>query len=133
MSGGSWAKYRVAVAIYFVSGHLDLTETEFAEHYEPKIVEAIASGAAFVVGDARGCDALTQALLSRLGCPHVRVFHMLEAPRHNVGRFELVGGFKNDRERDEAMTAASDSDVAWVRSGRETSGTAKNLARRGPR
>ncbi len=29
------------------------------------------------------------------------------------------------------MTAASTEDLAWVRPGREKSGTAKNLARRG--
>lgn len=44
--------------------------------------------------------------------------------------FKTVGGFESDRVRDEAMTAASDADIAWVRPGREKSGTAKNLKRR---
>lgn len=32
--------------------------------------------------------------------------------------------------RDEALTAASTFDIAWVRPGRERSGTARNLQRR---
>jgi len=114
---------------YFVSGHLDLTDEEFAAHYEPRISAALASGAAFVVGDARGCDALTQRLLSQAQCRAVRVFHMFECPRNNSG-FVTVGGFQTDAERDAAMTAASDDDIAWIRPGREKSGTARNLKRR---
>jgi ribosomal protein S16 len=55
--------------------------------------------------------------------------HMLAAPRNNTG-FPTVGGFATDEERDEAMTLASDVDLAWVRQGRENSGTARNIARR---
>lgn len=120
---------------YFISGHLDLTLDEFHEHYRPKLTEAIAEGASFVVGDALGADWLSQALLKRReqqlarhGC-EVIVYHMLESPRHNEG-FPTCGGFKSDKERDMAMTAASDADIAWVRPGREKSGTAKNLKRR---
>jgi hypothetical protein len=45
----------------FVSGHLDLTEEELATHYRPRLDAAIAEGASFIVGDARGCDAIVQA------------------------------------------------------------------------
>jgi len=116
--------------VCFVSGHLDLTADEFAVHYAPKLTAAIADGAAFVVGDARGCDRMAQEFLF----DHkqtVRVFHMLKAPRHNVGGFPTAGGFVDDESRDEAMTRASNDDIAWVRPGRENSGTAKNLQRRG--
>lgn len=112
----------------FVSGHLDLSEEEFAEHYIPQLEKYIANGASFVVGDARGADSWTQKwLLDRTY--KVLVFHMLDSPRFNAG-FETRGGFASDSERDRAMTAASDVDLAWVRSGREKSGTAKNLKRR---
>lgn len=115
---------------YFVSGHLDLTEAEFAEHYIPRLDVAIADGAAFIVGDARGCDALTQLWLSALNVP-VTVFHMFDHPRHAFGtNVVLVGGFTSDAARDEAMTTRSDDDIAWVRPGRGKSGTAQNLARR---
>jgi len=117
------------VPTYFVSGHLELSPAEFADHYEPQLRAALAEGAAFVVGDARGCDALTQAFLDREGCTAVLVFHMFDAPRHNAG-FPTVGGFASDADRDAAMTQRSDADIGWVRPGREKSGTARNLARR---
>ena len=115
---------------YFISGHLDLTATEFAEHYAPQIASAIAEGASFVVGDARGCDRMAQIYLREAGAQNVRVFHMFSAPRHNVG-FPTVGLFSTDHARDTAITSESDADIAWVRPGRERSGTAANLLRRG--
>ncbi len=144
--------------VIFVSGHMDLSKEEFALHYEPAIRKAYVDGARFVVGDAHGCDYMTQRLLHGLetGAPkdagRVRVFHMLERPRHNFGSgygsrdadlpkdgwsgrrggFELVGGFTSDEDRDAAMTQASTADIAWVRPAKDkrNSGTAKNLRRR---
>jgi hypothetical protein len=114
--------------VYFVSGHIDLTPEEFEQHYVPKLTEALRQGAKFVVGDAPGCDTMTQQFL-RDG--PVTVFHMLEMPRNlRSDTYELRGGFTSDQERDAAMTAASNRDIAWVRPGREKSGTAKNLYRR---
>lgn len=115
--------------MYFVSGHLDVTSEEFLEHYAPRIQAAMAEGAAFVVGDARGCDLLTQKFLLAAAYMRVTVFHMLAAARNNAG-FQTVGGFESDAERDAAMTAVSTHDLAWVRPGRESSGTSKNLKRR---
>lgn len=117
--------------IAFVSGHLDLSDDEFDLHYAPQVAAAHARGCRFIVGDARGADLLFQRHAHALGLT-VTVFHMFERPRHNVGEFPLVGGFPSDAERDAAMTAASTLDIAWVRPGRERSGTAKNLLRRGP-
>lgn len=119
-------------SVAYVSGHLDLTEEEFHAHYVPQIDEACAAGCRFVVGDARGADLLFQRHAHARGLV-VTVFHMFERPRHHVGDFALVGGFASDTERDEAMTAASSRDIAWVRPGRERSGTAKNLLRRAQR
>ncbi len=115
---------------HFVFGHLDLTTEEFEAHYAPRIRVAMAAGERFVVGDARGADAMAQAMLVGHDPEKVTVFHMLTSPRNNVGGFPTRGGFTSDRERDEAMTAASTADIAWVRPGREKSGTAKSLARR---
>lgn len=112
----------------FVSGHLDLTPEEFAQHYIRRLRQAVSAGHSFVVGDARGADTFAQAWLSKCS-DQVTVFHMLGKPRVSYG-FPLCGGFTSDEERDAAMTAASDIDIAWVRPGRERSGTAKNLARR---
>lgn len=142
----------------FVSGHLDLTKEEFAEHYAPRLKAAADAGHSFVVGDATGADYQSQRFL-REECAivpssgRVTVYHMLERPRHSFGSgygsndpnlpketwtgkrggYPLQGGFETDEARDTAMTAASDEDIAWVRpsgSKRHGSGTRNNLQRR---
>jgi len=120
--------------IAYISGHLDLTETEFTEHYVPALQKAIENGDEFIVGDARGADAIAQKYLKaifsmRAQIAPVKVYHMFQKPRNNAN-FKTIGKFSSDNERDSAMTAASDYDIAWVRPGRENSGTAKNLQRR---
>lgn len=115
--------------IVHISGHLDLTEAEFDEHYVPAITEAFARKAAFVVGDARGADTMAQHYLAKIGA-YVTVYHMFDEPRVNVSGYPAIGGFTSDTDRDTAMTHDSDTDIAWVRPGREKSGTAKNLSRR---
>ena len=133
----------------FVSGHLDLTKEEFAEHYVPRLQLALARGCDFVVGDAHGCDFMVQRWLREHGAT-CTVFHMFDRPRHSFGSgygshdpnlpkeswsgprggFPLRGGFQSDDQRDSAMTACSQEDIAWVRPGREGSGTARNVRRR---
>ena len=122
---------------YFISGHLDLTREEFDRYYVPQIDKAIIEGdACFVVGDAKGADCMAQDYLwlqyklGEINSRSVTVFHMFTDPRNHYGTFPLKGGFKSDKERDEAMTNASNEDIAWVRPGSEKSGTAKNLKRR---
>lgn len=119
---------RMKLLVYFISGHLDLTCEEFTEHYHSDIIRAVENGSSFIVGDARGTDTLAQEFLKDY--PDVTVYHMFDSPRNNVGKHPTVGGFKNDEERDAAMTFASTNDIAWVRPGREKSGTAKNIKRR---
>lgn len=114
--------------INFISGHLDLSKAEFDEYYRPQIDNALAKNQGFVVGDARGADTIAQHYL--LGKTEaVVVYHMLENPRNNAG-FPTRGGFQSDAERDEQMTRDSHQDIAWVRTGRQKSGTQKNLDRR---
>jgi hypothetical protein len=114
--------------IHFISGHLSLTSEEFEAYYRPQIDEAISKGYSFVVGDAKGADFLSQTYL--LGkTDKVTVYHMFDTPRNNAG-FSTEGGFESDEQRDSAMTANSDKDIAWVKPGREKSGTQKNLDRR---
>lgn len=114
--------------IYFISGHLDITEEEFNSHYVAMIDAALESGGHFVVGDARGADTMAQQYLFGK-TNNVTVFHMFDSPRNDIG-FPTVKGFVSDEERDAAMTFNSDRDIAWVREGREKSGTQKNLDRR---
>jgi hypothetical protein len=114
--------------IFFISGHLSLTQDEFDIHYKPFIVEALCHNSSFVVGDAKGADTLAQNYLFGK-TDKVVVYHMFGSPRYNAG-FPTEGRFQSDEERDNAMTDNSDSDIAWVRKGREKSGTQKNLDRR---
>lgn len=116
-----------------ISGHLNLTEEEFKEHYEPLLWRAVRSGHAFVVGDAPGADAMAQEFLSqRLRRISVTVYHCARfpSPRNNIGDFPVIAVGDSQTAKDKAMTLASDYDIAWVRPGREDSGTARNLARR---
>lgn len=113
---------------YFISGHLDLTLEEFNIHYIPLINKAIEENSSFVIGDAKGADSMAQEYLKTFNA-NVKVYHMFSSSRNNCG-YETVGGFSSDKERDEALTRDSTHDIAWVRPGREKSGTAKNLKRR---
>jgi hypothetical protein len=115
----------------FVSGHLDLTQKEFGRFYYVEIQLAVLFENKIVVGDARGTDTMAQKLVEELGRPDLlTIYHMFDSPRNSVKGAKLIGGFKSDEERDAAMTADSDYDIAWVREGREKSGTQRNLNRR---
>lgn len=121
-----------AMKTIFVSGHLDLNDAEFAEHYAPSLREfASEPDMHFIVGDAPGADTKAQEYLKALGVTRLTVYHMFTAPRNWCGVGTLKGGYTSDNARDAAMTAESTDDLAWVRPGREKSGTAKNLLRRG--
>ncbi len=116
--------------IYFISGHRDVTPEEFDEHYVPKLSAALLEQeATFVVGDFEGVDIMAQKWLKDRNNENVIVFHMFTSPRQNAG-FPTIGGFTSDEHRDSTMTSASDFDIAWVRPGKEKSGTAINLRRR---
>lgn len=115
--------------VYFISGHLDLTEEEFNLHYKPHIDEALKNNSSFVIGDAKGADSLAQQYLADK-IKNVTIYHMFTTPRNNIGNFKTIGGFVSDNQRDSQMTKDSDIDIAWVRVGRERSGTAKNIKRR---
>jgi len=115
---------------YFVSGHRNITEEEFIQHYEPILWEKLnEEGAKFVIGDCNGVDDMAQKYLKAFDVKEIKVYHMFEEPRYGNG-LETVGGFVSDIDRDSAMTESSDEDIAWVRPGCEKSGTAQNIERR---
>jgi hypothetical protein len=119
------------VTTYFISGHGNVTDDEFREHYEPKILAALdGPDSHFVIGDFRGADTKAQELLYRWACRRVTVYHMFTDPRVNTGDWPTQGGFQTDGERDKAMTLASDEDIAWMRDPDRSSGTKDNLFRR---
>ena len=114
----------------FISGHLSITQDEFEAHYIPQLLIAIEQGHNFVIGDAPGGDTLAQAYLAQhISKERVTVYHAYESPRNNFG-FRTLGRYSSQSAKDHAMTKASDYDIAWVRPGRENSGTARNIIRR---
>lgn len=118
---------------YFISGHRDITEEEFNRLYKPSIESKVMSlsDVKFIVGDYYGVDAMAQKLLADLHFYNVTVYHMFTSPRNYVSdKFKTKGGYQSDEERDAAMTAESDADIAFVRKGKRKSGTAQNIVRR---
>lgn len=119
---------------YFISGHRDITKEEFEKWYIPKLQKAIMNCESnFVVGDCIGVDSMAQDWLNENidNLQRVTVYHMFTEPRYiSTLCFKTSGGYKSDVSRDTAMTIASDEDIAFIRKGRWTSGTAQNILRR---
>jgi hypothetical protein len=121
---------------YFISGHRDITETEFEINYASKLDAIITNNpeARFVVGDYQGVDIMAQNYLLdvlNIDPSRITVYHMFDKPRNvNPKVTNLIGGFLNDEERDSEMTRASVEDIAVVRDYNKLSGTAINILRR---
>lgn len=121
--------------IYFISGHRDLTWEEFTLWYAPTIssIYYCDVDAHFILADCEGCDRMAQNYLSALGIPYSRImiYHMHEEPSYLAdGDWDTMPGYDNDIDRDTAMTRDSDKDIAFIREGKENSGTAQNILRR---
>lgn len=122
--------------VHFISGHGNLTFDEWLQYYKPLIDIALLNNEGFILADFKGCDVITMEYLKDK-TSDVLVCHCYEKPRYfpdtlNLlsATWQLKGGFLSDSDRDEYMTLNSDTDIAWVRLGREKSGTAKNIKRR---
>ena len=106
--------------IYFISGHLDLSDENFEQYYRPFIDFAIEQKSYFVVGDAKGADAKGQNYLWKRSRqdPSIRervtVYHIGDNPRNNPG-FQTKYGFTSDEHRDANMTKDSTHDILWIR------------------
>lgn len=127
--------------VYFISGHRDITLREFDLYYEPTISRLLSSSkdreeaVTFVVGDCVGVDKMAIDYLINAHSKgykfNLMVYHMFLSPRVKVPSWaNTVGGFSNDIARDTAMTVVSNIDIAWIRKGKEKSGTAQNILRR---
>lgn len=127
------------MTVYFISGHRKISSGEFIEYYAYDLIKAVKEYpfCKFVVGDYYGIDKMAQTLFKdlrdKVGAEiNLTVYHMFEKPRNNVGDWPTIGGFKTDEERDAAMTAISDEDIAWVNPKflGKNSGTEQNIMRR---
>ena len=142
----------------FVSGHIDLTPSQFALHYAPTLSITAKSGHAFVLSNALGADSMAlEYLLANARVEPARItIYMRHAGDGSRGRdsVQLEKDYKTRGmnvkrvkgthwDRDAAMTMASNDDILWVRPAEETkamygamyrpgrvSGTEKNRLRR---
>ncbi|PPJ52686.1 hypothetical protein CBER1_10831 [Cercospora berteroae] len=139
---GSARPRRVA----FISGHIDLPEEQFLEHYQTALDTAIAAHDEFILSNAGGADSLALQYLLQHGVEPSRItiyFHTLPEHRQKNSNatmraidelrtadatlenyrkqglnVQVINGWHT--QRDAAMTAASDYDILWVRSDEET-------------
>ena len=122
------------MTIYFISGHRDITQEEFDKFYVPVLKKAVLdNNGLFILAECKGVDTMAQIWLKEnIDNPkRVTVYHMYEHPRFlATNDFNTTGGFVSDIDRDSAMTRNSNIDIAFIRPGRWTSGTAQNLLRR---
>lgn len=117
---------------YFISGHRDLTQEEFNEHYIPLIDKVLKEDiwADFVVGDWEGCDTMFIEYVSSKSQNASIVIYCVEHPRIKSTLSVPYCVCDNYDYCDATMTRHSDFDIAWIRPGREDSHTAKNIKRR---
>lgn len=121
--------------IFFISGHRDITNEEFNKLYIPKILNAINEyNAYFIMGDYEGVDIMAQNfLINEIGydVDKICVYHMGLFPMNiNENIKNIKPYFLNDVHRDSTMTKESDEDIAFIREGKNNSGTAQNILRR---
>lgn len=120
--------------VYFISGHRDATIEEFNKYYVPVLnyiflTERVPT---FVVADCEGIDRMAQDYLAKREAKcMVTVYHMHDKPEYLASDlFKTKGGYNSHIERDSVMTRVSTTDIAFIRSGKENSGTAENVLRR---
>ncbi|KAM6529493.1 hypothetical protein FALCPG4_007629 [Fusarium falciforme] len=110
-----------------ISGHIDISHSEFAMHYHDLIKEAIARGDRFILGDARGTDEFALEYILRHK-PTARItVYASRAERckaltdRNIDAIlvkplkKKARGRQHHLERDAEMTNSSDYDILWVR------------------
>lgn len=120
---------------YFISGHRDLTYTEFREHYVPLIQKIIRYDllCEFIVGYCEGCDRMFLEWMQKHFPSHsILIFHCIPIHDEDLKQYHNLYFYKCDtyEDCDVTMTLNSDFDIAWIREGRENSHTAKNIKRR---
>lgn len=121
---------------WFISGHRNLTSEEFECVYIPAIDELIENdeNVHFIVGDCEGCDIMAQNYLvdvKKFDPDRISVYIVEKSPKYvNPLIHNIISGFKDDVEKDCAMTENSIGDIAFVRDWKIISGTAENILRR---
>lgn len=98
----------------FVFGNGNLSFDDFCKYYTNTLVPFVkGEDVHFILCDFRGVDTLMMEFL-KCQTSHVTVYHIGEKPRYapdkfntHVGKWNFIGGFKSDKERD--LQAIDDS------------------------
>lgn len=87
--------------IAFISGHIDLAQCDFDQHYKPHLDQAVAAGDAFIVSSSRGADTLALDYLLAAGVSGEKITVYLNTPlppkQPPKGSGAKGGGRKGDR------------------------------------
>jgi hypothetical protein len=137
----------------FISGHINILDTEFNKYYSNELDNTINQNQNFVIGNSDGADymALHYLLKKGINPKNITIYYYVKYPNNNTRSEEyyqnlgvnVITGFTSYTQRDKSMTLASDYDIAWIRSLEESkmlygddfnfdkkSGTQLNLERR---
>lgn len=137
----------------FISGHRNITRSEFDTHYT-KLIDQYIEWAknkshlgdkrlTFYVGDCEGCDKMAVFYLLDKLCDNIKLvvcslkeefdgqtnYDYLEE-NDSLNRITTIKEFNSHEERDCYMTEQTEFDILWVREGEWASGTAQNFVRR---
>lgn len=118
--------------VYFVSGHRDLTHSEFNRVYLPVLDEILCSdqNAFFMVGVCEGVDTFAIEYLIE---QHARLTIVGPSVKEKYAKYHnkatLISTLTYEH-ADSYMTAQSDKTVAFIKPGREQGHTARNILRR---
>jgi len=123
----------------FISGHIDLTQTTFAQEYSARLDAAIAANDTFIVSTAKGADtmALEYLLAHNVDPSRITIYLHTPPPQKQRSRADAAAVIETEdkycarglrtsivegghTERDAVMTRESDYDILWVRSEEDT-------------
>ena len=107
----------------FIAGYQDLTDQEFAAHYEPEIDEAINNGSSFLLSDQLGActKAFEYIQAKNVSENRISLYKSSDATSTNlvtnlnVSQTHTVPG--GERERYAAMAKKGDTHIIWLRPG----------------
>jgi hypothetical protein len=138
------------MSVFFISGHTNLTQSEFDLHYKALIDQSINHNGHYVIGNAKGADTMALEYLLSRGVDPSKItiyfydrFGHTSIQKYSTRGLHVVSDFGSYTARDAQMTYDSTVDILWVRPEEESkkllgkaykkghiSGTEKNLLRR---
>jgi len=108
--------------VFFISGHINLTQGEFDIHYKPAIDDSLKKNGRYVLGNAAGADTMALDYLLKKGVdPHNITIYFYDKYKRDLTKkytdrgIQVQMGFTSYTNRDAKMTEDSTIDILWVR------------------